>query len=205
MKIKKLNVSSFGKLSDTELELDDRVTVITGRNEAGKSSIAAFIKYMLYGFNASRSNDLSENSKKKYMPWEKEVCSGEMEFCDKDGNSYKAVRATSLKNQSCVFDGDGMPTDISSAGEHFLGVDEGCFRKTAFIGESAVSFSDTGELDEAIRNMVYSADEGADSTKALKKLENVRKFYLGKTVSAPDYQARRSRVGELIEKLKQAE
>lgn len=197
MKIKKLSVSSFGKLSDTELELDDRITVITGRNEAGKSSIAAFIKYMLYGFNASRSNELSENSKKKYMPWEKEVCSGEMEFCDKDGNSYKAVRATSLKNQSCVFDGDGMPTDISSAGEHFLGVDEGCFRKTAFIGESAVSFSDTGELDEAIRNMVYSADEGADSAKALKKLENVRKFYLGKTGKSGEIANLNNEIAEL--------
>lgn len=181
MRIQKLIVGDFGKLSDVSISLDERVTVITGKNEAGKSSIASFIKYVLYGFSGSRSSNLSENGKKKYMPWDKDSCSGELHFTSDDGKSYRAVRFTSTKNQSGVFDSDDMPTDITCAGEHFLGVDEGCFKKTAFIGESNVSFSDSGELDEAIRNIVYSADEGVDSSKALKKLENMRKFYLGKT------------------------
>ena len=181
MKINKLVIDSFGKLEDVSIGLDERVTVITGKNEAGKSSIATFIKYMLYGFSSSRSGDLTENSKKKYMPWDKDRCGGEMYFTSKDGKSYRAVRQTSAKNQSGVFDSDGMPTDIIEAGQHFFGVDEASFKKTAFIGESSVSFSDSGELDEAIRNMVYSADEGVDSSKALKKLDALRKYYLGKS------------------------
>ncbi len=180
MKINKLVISSFGKLKDIGISLDERVTVITGKNEAGKSSIAAFIKYMLYGFTGSRSRDLSENEKLKYMPWEGEACSGELHFATDDGKSYSAVRKTTAKSQSGVFDQNGSPTDIICAGEHFLGVSESCYKKTAFIGESNVSFSDSGELDEAIRNIVYSADEGVDSAKALKKLDALRKYYLTK-------------------------
>ncbi len=180
MKINKLVISSFGKLKDIGITLDERVTVVTGKNEAGKSSIASFIKYMLYGFSGSRSKDLSENEKLKYMPWEGDSCSGELYFTGADGKSYSAIRKTSVKSQSGVFDGDGIPTEILSAGEHFLGVSENCYKKTAFIGESNVGFSDAGELDEAIRNIVYSADEGVDSAKALKKLDTLRKYYLTK-------------------------
>ena len=180
MKINKLIMGDFGKLSDVSISLDDRVTVITGKNEAGKSSVAAFIKYMLYGFSGTRSSDLSENQKKKYMPWDKDAVFGEMLFSDKNGNRYRAVRRSSAKNQSGVFDEDGQPTEILCAGEHFLGVDEACFKKTAYIAESDPCFSDSGELDEAIRNIVYSADEGVDSAKAIKKLDALRKHYLAK-------------------------
>ena len=48
MRIKNLNITSFGKLEDVSIGLDDKITVISGKNEAGKSSIATFIKYMLY-------------------------------------------------------------------------------------------------------------------------------------------------------------
>lgn len=180
MKINKLVISSFGKLTDIGISLDDRVTVVTGKNEAGKSSIASFIKYMLYGFSGSRSRDLSENEKLKYMPWEGDTCSGELHFAADDGKAYSAIRKTAVKSQSGVFDENGSPTDITSVGEHFLGVSESCYKKTAFIGESNVSFSDSGELDEAIRNIVYSADEGVDSARAIKKLDALRKYYLTK-------------------------
>ena len=66
MKIKRLEINSFGKLKNVNISIDERVTVITGKNEAGKSTIASFIKYMLYGFTSSRNANLSENDKKKY-------------------------------------------------------------------------------------------------------------------------------------------
>jgi len=199
MKIDKLVIGDFGKLSDVSISLDPKVTVITGKNEAGKSSIASFIKYMLYGFSSSRSTSPLENDKKKYMPWENESCSGELHFTSHDGKSYRAARKTSAKTQVGVFDSDGQPTDITHVGEHFLGVDEGCFKKTAFIGESKVSFSDSGELDEAIRNMVYSADEEIDSTKAIKKLDTLRRYYLGKTGKSGEIYNLEKEISELEE------
>ena len=58
-----------------------------------------------------------------------------------------------------------------------------------------------------LREEVRKAGNGKRAGALVKEAESIlgNKFYLGKTVSAPDYQARRSRVGELIEKLKHAE
>lgn len=180
MRIKNLRIDSFGKLNDVSIGLDDRMTVISGKNEAGKSSIATFIKYMLYGFDSSKKADVSENQKKKYMPWDSEECSGEITFEAADGNTYTAVRKTASRSQNTVFDKSGMPLTSDNAGDYFLGVNENAFKKTAFIGQKEAAFTDEGELDSAIRNMVYSADESVDSRKALKKLEDIRKHYLGK-------------------------
>ncbi len=181
MKIKNLKIGSFGKLRDVNIALDDRITVVTGKNEAGKSSIASFVKYMLYGFANSRKDELSENEKKRFMPWDGGECFGEITFESADGKSYSAVRKTASRSQNTVFDENGMPVTGENAGEFFLGISENAFRKTAFIGSSEAAFTDEGELDEAIRNMVYSADESVDSRAALKKLEALRKYYLGKT------------------------
>ena len=47
MIIEKIVIKSFGRLTDMTLEFSDRVNVIEGENESGKSTIAAFIRYML--------------------------------------------------------------------------------------------------------------------------------------------------------------
>lgn len=180
MRIKDLRIDSFGKLSDVSIGLDDKITVIHGKNEAGKSSIATFIKYMLYGFDSSKKSDVSENQKKKYMPWDGAECSGQLDFVTADGKEYTSVRKTSVKSRHTVFDKDDMPFTTENAGEYFFGISENAYKKTAFIGQRDASFTDDGELDSAIRNMVYSADESVDSQKALKKLEDIRKHYLGK-------------------------
>ena len=53
MILEKIVIKSFGTLTDMTLEFSEKVNVIEGRNEAGKTTIAAFIKYMLYGFDRS--------------------------------------------------------------------------------------------------------------------------------------------------------
>ncbi|WP_308634617.1 AAA family ATPase [Paenibacillus silvisoli] len=50
MRLTGLHVEGFGKLSGLECRLDAPVTVVYGRNEAGKSTLLAFIRAMLYGF-----------------------------------------------------------------------------------------------------------------------------------------------------------
>lgn len=49
MNITQLHIGGFGRLHDRELELGEGVTVLYGRNEAGKSTTLQFIRAMLYG------------------------------------------------------------------------------------------------------------------------------------------------------------
>ncbi len=180
MKIKQLRINKFGKLKDVDISLDDRITVIKGENEAGKSTVSGFIRYMLYGF-AGRSTSLSDNTKKRFMPWDETECAGEMDFSTSNGKSYTALRKTSARNASTVIDNDlGEPLSFDCAGEEFLGVSDTCYKKTAFIGQNDIVFSDEGELENAIHNIVYSADESADTGAVIKKLDDARKYFLTK-------------------------
>ena len=54
MIIKELKIDAFGKLENKHISLDDKINVIYGSNESGKSTAAAFIRYMLYGFSGAR-------------------------------------------------------------------------------------------------------------------------------------------------------
>ena len=43
MKIERISIVSFGRLTDFDLTLSDGINVLEGANESGKSTIAAFI------------------------------------------------------------------------------------------------------------------------------------------------------------------
>ncbi len=56
MKINQLKIEGFGKIINQTYDLSDMTTFL-GDNETGKSTILAFIKYMLFGFeNATTAN-----------------------------------------------------------------------------------------------------------------------------------------------------
>ncbi|MBO5009893.1 MAG: AAA family ATPase [Clostridia bacterium] len=65
MIIEKINIGSFGLITDMTLEFSDKLNVIEGQNESGKSTIAAFIKYMLYGFDGSENEEALSERKKR--------------------------------------------------------------------------------------------------------------------------------------------
>ena len=65
MKIKSCEIKNFGKLSDKTITLDDRITVVRGKNESGKSTLSSFIKYVLYGYTG-KGRDERSNEKHRF-------------------------------------------------------------------------------------------------------------------------------------------
>ena len=51
MRLSKIEIIHFGKLNDLTISLDKNLDVFLGNNEAGKSTIVAFIKQVLFGFH----------------------------------------------------------------------------------------------------------------------------------------------------------
>ena len=49
MIIKELNVIEFGGLTERRFDLSSGINIFEGDNEAGKSTLWLFIKFMLYG------------------------------------------------------------------------------------------------------------------------------------------------------------
>ncbi|QNB45481.1 AAA family ATPase [Thermanaerosceptrum fracticalcis] len=81
MIITKLRIKNFGKVNDLKVEFGEKLNVVYGANEAGKTTILAFIKAMLYGMT-SRKRDIRENDRLRFQPWNGDFGEGELYFRD---------------------------------------------------------------------------------------------------------------------------
>ena len=90
MKILSLDIASFGKFKNYQLDLPDNMTVVFGENENGKSTIMAFIRMMFYG-NTGKTTDIDKNPRIKYRPWDSELMAGSIVF-EHGGHNYRLER-----------------------------------------------------------------------------------------------------------------
>ena len=179
MVIKKIIIKSFGMITDMTLEFSDGVNVIEGQNEAGKSTIAAFIKYMLYGFDEQDGEgEISERQKR--LNWESGIAQGSM-YVEAGKKTYLISRSTiptendqrtAYKEEASIIDLEtGAPAfGKMAAGEVFFGVDRELFENTAFIGQVKDSSINEGAVRESINNILFSGSEKINNQKAQGKI-----------------------------------
>ena len=80
MKLIKCHIENFGKLSDFTYDFTDGCNTVCEENGWGKSTLAAFLRVMLFGFRNEGKRDPLENERKRYSPWQKGVYGGELQF-----------------------------------------------------------------------------------------------------------------------------
>ena len=93
MIIESINIKSFGMITDMALSFADDINVIVGHNESGKSTIAAFIKYMLYGFANEPVVDGTPDERERRLNWNNGTAQGTMTV-RADGKRYLISRST---------------------------------------------------------------------------------------------------------------
>lgn len=70
MKIKKLNISSYGQLIDKEVSFKKGLNVVIGPNESGKSTLRSFIFNLFFGGTlAGSTRAVYTKDYEKYIPW----------------------------------------------------------------------------------------------------------------------------------------
>ena len=181
MIIEKIIIKSFGLITDMTLEFSESVNVIEGQNESGKSTIAAFIKYMLYGFEENEI-DGALSERKKRINWNTGLAQGAMYVRVKD-KRYLINRSTTptegaangrqtYREESSIIDLEtGSPAfGKLAAGEVFFGVDRDLFENTAFVGRIGDSGIDEGSVKESIENILFSGSERINNQRAAAKV-----------------------------------
>ena len=180
MIIEKIVIKSFGRLTDMTLEFSDKVNVIEGENESGKSTIAAFIKYMLYGFTDDRGEEIGE--RKKRINWDTGMAQGSMYIRVKD-KRYVISRSTvaiddsgriTYREESSIVDAEtGAPVfGKLPAGEVFFGVDSELFDNTAFIGRIGDPGIDEDSVKQSIENIIFSGSEKINKQRAAARISD---------------------------------
>lgn len=175
MKLISCHIDNFGILHNFDMTFEEGLNVIMHDNGWGKSTLAAFLKAMLYGYDNKRSKDISENDRKHYQPWQGGKYGGSLTF-EKGGTRYMIVRTfgatarfdtVTLRNLDT---GRSMPNG-ENIGEWLFKLDADAFKRSAFInsnqlnsGNSGLSFharlnavlgeaSDVGSYDSAIAQL----------------------------------------------------
>ncbi len=182
MIIEKIIIKSFGLITDMTLEFSETVNVIEGQNESGKSTIAAFIRYMLYGFdNDEPAGAVSERQKR--INWYNGVASGSM-YVSVQGKRYLITRTTTPTEGAggrVTYREEAAITDLETgtpafgkmpAGEVFFGVDKELFDNTAFIGQIYDTGIDEDSVKASIENILFSGNERINTQRALNKMND---------------------------------
>ena len=183
MKINKIKINGFGKISQKEIELDDNINIISGNNEAGKSSLLKFISCMFYG--ASKNKNGKEISDfDKYKPWHTEEFSGKIQYTLDDGKQYEVYRDFKKKNPVIY---DNNQQDISkdfeidkSRGIEFFteqtGIDEETFFNTAISEQEGTRLSKNGQngIIQKLSNMASTGDDNISYKKSFDRLSKMQ-------------------------------
>ena len=102
MKFIECYIENFGKLQNFNYDFNEGLNVLHANNGYGKTTFTAFIKCMLYGMEDTKRQDLAENDRKHYMPWQGGRCGGTLTI-EEGGRRYRIERSFAPKGAEDSF------------------------------------------------------------------------------------------------------
>ncbi len=183
MLIKKLKLNYFGHFHNREIELKPGINLIYGENEAGKSTIHAFIKGMLFGIERMRGRGSAskEDTYTRYLPWSYPgAYEGSMDIVLGE-KEYRLQRSFHANNKSFIV------LDLSSGREIKLkegliseiipDLTESVYKNTISIEQlkASTDLELASQVRNYITNLSITKSKEIDVTKAFNVLNNKRK------------------------------
>jgi len=181
MQIRRIQVANFGKLHDIELDFSDGFQTITGENGWGKSTMAAFIKAMLYGMEATTRRSLLENERRHYQPWQGGTYGGSMEFTA-GGKMYRVERTFGSKEKDDTFALYDLSTGLLSTdysdrlGEDLFHIDRGAWERSCYLGQRKLEVLVNDSLHARLSHAAEDAGDIENYERAAASLEERMKF-----------------------------
>ena len=165
MKLIRCHIENFGVLSDFDFAFDDGLTIICQGNGFGKSTFAAFIKAMFYGFPRTGARNIVENERKRYDPWQGGKYGGYLEFKIQD-TSYRVTRyfgKTAAKDTFSLLDlSSRRLSEVYSEklGEELFRLDADSFARSTYVPQlSASDVEATTSIRTKLSNLVEDTND----------------------------------------------
>lgn len=179
MKIENIKINSFGKINDKEYNLSEKINLIYGKNEAGKSTLLKFIQNIFYG--------TSKNKKGKYFsdydlykPWGEGDFSGKIKYKLDSGKTFEVYREFTKKNPKIYNENledisKQFNIDKNMGSEFFFEqtkVDEFMFLSSIVSMQQEVKLNkqDQNVYIQKIANLAGTGDDNISYKKAIDKL-----------------------------------
>lgn len=186
MRIERLEVAGFGSLHEVTVDFHQRLTVVLGDNESGKSTLHRAIRAALYGMDAGgqgRPVDRSEWA--RWTPWRPGPYGVALTYQLDDGRRIRVARRLDIREQPVqVLElGGSELTDelrrgrMVTPGRFHLGVDEAVFSATAWLGDDGLALSAADGPGGRVRDVQQAIERLADTGSGATAAEALRRLH----------------------------
>jgi len=159
MRITEIAIDGFGIFYDFPIrDLDPGITVFEGRNEAGKTTLMAFIRAVLFGFEDRRSGN------NRYEPVHGGRHGGALVLMTEEGKGYRVERTEGgAHGRLTVYDPDGSRADEALLQRLLYGTSKAFYQNVFAFGISELQRLDTLQAAE-VSSHIYTVGMGAGLT-----------------------------------------
>ena len=163
MKLISCYIEGYGCLKQKEIFFDGSLTQILAQNGEGKSTIASFLKAMLYGLKSYRKGSVEFCDREHFYPFGGGKFGGNLLFTWQ-GKRYKIERFFGAKSETddtlAVYEnGDLTNAFGGEIGKAVLGLDRESFERTLFLSGGDVEISSTSCINAAFLGVAAAGDE----------------------------------------------
>lgn len=179
MKIKNIKINSFGKINNKEYDFSEKINLIYGKNEAGKSTLLKFIQNIFYGTSKNKKGK-SFSDYDLYKPWGEGDFSGKLKYKLDSGEEFEVYREFGKKNPKIYNENledisKQFNIDKNTGSEFFFEqtkVDEFMFLSSIVSMQQEVKLNkqDQNIYIQKIANLAGTGDDNISYKKAIDKL-----------------------------------
>ncbi len=184
MQIKEAKIFQFGKLQNQTVMFEPGINVIYGKNEAGKSTLHAFLKAMLFGMEKGRGRSAAGGDYARYTPWHApSYYAGALRFevggqpFYLERNFYGKEKQDCLRNEA---DGEELSVAYGDLSMLLGGITAAAYGSTYDISQSGAASG--AEMERMLSDYLAQTGEGSlgtvPLTEAVAALEKRRKELL---------------------------
>ena len=172
MIIEACHIAQFGKWKDADFSFSSGKNSFLWDNGYGKTSFIYFFKLMFYGVSGDRKQDLEENERKHYMPFQGASFGGRIIFRIGE-KRYRLERSFGLKKSEDSFrlfeeDSGKESKDYSeNIGEELFALDAESFQRVCMISHEDLHFSMNSRMHAKLGNV-------AEDQEDMKKFQQVQ-------------------------------
>ena len=196
MKINSLKVNAYGNIENKNINFQDGVNIIYGKNESGKSTMLNYIISSFYGISKNKDGRLLSDYE-KYKPWNSSEFSGRIEYELDNGERFEVFRDFNKKNPKIYNDKleditSQFEVDKKDGSKFFFeqtGVDKQTYLSTVVSMQEEVRLNEKDQniLVQKIANLAGTGEDNVSYKKALTKLQEKLRDEIGnnKTTQKP--------------------
>ena len=183
MRLISMHIDNFGGLHNYDYKFEDGLNIVLQDNGWGKTTMAAFLKAMLYGFDSKRTKDITENERRRYLPWQGGNYGGTLVF-EADGTKYRLTRSfgeTARSDKTRIVNAATNTTariDPEKIGDTLFKLDASAFQRSVFINQNGLSIDGAASsIHTRLNTLVSQANDVAAYDGAIADLTQQIKFY----------------------------